>query len=423
VRFLIVSQYFFPEIGAPQARLSAVVRQLVKRGHEVEVVTAMPHHLTGSVDTRYRGRFYSSEYCEGALVHRTWVYAARGTGVRRMMNYLSFTISCIFGLMKSKSPDLVFIESPPLFLAIPGIVFARLRHARVVLNVSDLWPDSVRELGVLRKGMLLSGTELLEKWAYRRSTFVNAVTNGIREILIKQKHVTESKVLLFPNGVDTEAFKPTPPNTSLAKGLGIEDRDVVLYAGTHGVAQGLETLIEAAKLLEEQQVVFLFVGDGSKKPDLEALVKRLQLRNVVFVASRPLAEMPQYYSLAFASIVPLLNLKLFESARPSKLFPSLSSGVPVIYCGAGETADFIQEEGAGLVASPGSATELANAILRLKNDKALRENMALRGRLLAVKEFDWGLIVSRWLHALQERLGPDQQLSPFGARRVQEKSP
>jgi len=381
----------------------------------------MPHHLVGSVHPRYRNKLYVRETVDGTTIHRTGVYAATGTGPRRIFNYLSFAISCTLGFMRARRPDFVFIESPPLFLAMPGILYCRIVGAKAILNVSDLWPDSVVALGVLRRGLVLTMTERLERWAYNQSRFVNAVTEGIKGILEGPKGVASLKILYLPNGVDTDTFSVTRRNDSLAQSLDIGDREVVLYAGTHGVAQGLETLVEAAQLLRHTNVVFLFVGDGSTKRDLRERVDRLKLENVRFVDSKPLAEMPQYYSLALASIVPLLDLKLFESARPSKLFPSLACGVPVIFCGAGDTAQFVRERNLGLIARPGSASELADAILQLQRDKDMRDKMSARARRIAVEEFDWTLIVRRWLEAMQSHL-TREGLSPGAIRSVSEKT-
>jgi glycosyltransferase involved in cell wall biosynthesis len=291
------------------------VNELKSRGDDVEVVTAMPNHLLGFVDTEYQGKLYVKEVCDGVPVHRTWVYAARGTGVKRLLNYISFMLSCWLGLVRIEKPDYIFIESPPLFLALPGLIASRIYGTRTILNISDLWPDSVKELGVISNGPVIALATKFENWAYKRASVVNAVTEGILTRLAVAKGVPREKLLLLPNGVDTTLFSPRPKDVKLEQSLGLQGRRVVLYAGTHGIAQGLETLIEAAKLLWNSNITFLFVGDGSAKPALRDQAARLQLDNVMFVEPRPLIEMPGYYSLAFSSIVPLLNIKLFASAR------------------------------------------------------------------------------------------------------------
>src|SRR5579872_1949788 len=262
MRFLLLTQYFPPEIGAPQIRLAALARVLRKCGHEVEIVTALPHHLTGQIYPEYRRRFYVEECVEGNRIIRSWAYAATGAGARRLLNYASFTITCCLGLSRAKRPDYIFVESPPLFLGIPGALYSTFRRVPMIFNVADLWPDSVRQLGILTNRTLLSIAELLESWIYKKSRYVNAMTIGIREDLLKLKHVPGSKLLFLPNGVDTALFAPSDPDPELARKLHLEGCKVFIYAGTHGVAQGLDTLLEAAALVRERSIKLLMVGDG-----------------------------------------------------------------------------------------------------------------------------------------------------------------
>jgi len=374
--------------------------ELLREGHQVEVVTAMPHHLAGKVQAAYRGYIYKRETWNGITVHRTWVYAASGTGLRRMLNYLSFTASSLIGLFLSKRADYVFVESPPLFLCLPAAFIAFLRRSRVIFNVADLWPDSVRELGVLKDGLTLRIATRLERWAYRNAYFVNSVTNGISQILQAEKNVAEHKLLYLPNGINVTQFFPQPPDAQLLDWLQLDGRKIFIYAGTHGVAQGLETIIETARLLRNSVATFLFIGDGSRKTLLQALVRRYQLTNVIFLAPQPLSEMPKYFSLAYASIVPLIKAELFKAARPSKIFPSLASGVPVLYSGEGESATFVAQRGVGLAVPPESADDLRDAIQYLLLYPNKRDEMALRGREITVKEFSWETIVHNWLSSL-----------------------
>jgi colanic acid biosynthesis glycosyl transferase WcaI len=424
VRVLILTQYFPPEVGAPQTRLAAFARVLKGVGHQVEVVTAMPNHLTGKVFVGYRRRFYTEEVLEGLTIRRTWVYAATGTGLGRLLNYLSFTITSLIGLFRSALPDLIFVESPPLFLGISAIVFTSFRSVPIIFNVADLWPDSVRELGVVRNKVLLAMAEALERWIYCRARFVNAVTEGIRSDLIRKKSLPESKVLFLPNGVDTMLFAPREPNSELARRLGLEGKRVFIYAGTHGLAQGLGTLLDAAKMVKNRNVALLFVGDGPTKPALVTRVASLGLQNVVFVGMQPINVMPDFFSIAVASIAPLVKNELFKGARPSKIFPSLACGIPVIFCGEGETADLLIQHGAGLVVEPENACALAEAIERFADDDNLRKVLGANGRKLACTRFSWETIVVDWLEQLcrQNRFSlsnaKDQRLSETPSARI-----
>lgn len=396
MRVLILTQYYPPEIGAPQTRLAALARELLRRGHQVEVVTAMPHHLIGRVHEQYRGKFYVRERIDGVRVHRTWVYAASGTGLRRMLNYLSFTLSSFLGLALARRADAIFVESPPLFLSVPGWLAALAHRAKLIFNVADLWPDSVRELGVLQSGPLLALASRLEAWTYRRADYVNAVTEGIDRVLRTEKHVPANKLRFLPNGIDTDRFTPRSANPGLRTRLRLDQRPVFIYAGTHGIAQGLHTLVHAAAQVKEEAIV-LFVGSGPVKPYLVQLARERRLENVRFCDPVPLDDMPEYFALAYASIVPLVRSNLMRGARPSKLFPAFACGVPVIYSGEGEGAALVTEAGAGIAVPPEDPHELAAAMRRLIGDPQLRARMALCARSLASERFTWSSIVDRWL--------------------------
>lgn len=401
MRVLVLTQYYPPEIGAPQTRLAAFARELIRRGHEVEVVTAMPHHLLGRTYAGYRKSFYMREEVGGVTVHRTWVYAATGTGLPRIANYLSFTATSLYGLSRAARPDVVFVESPPLFLSIPGWLAAMAFRAKLIFNVADLWPDSVRELGVMDDGWMIRVAEALESWTYRRADIVNAVTVGIDHVLRSKKGVPSEKLRFLPNGIDIEAFAPRPPDERLRAMLKLDARPVFIYAGTHGIAQGLENVLDAAALVADRAVV-LFVGSGPTKGSLIARAKARGIDNVRFIDPVPIEEMPRYFSLAYASIVPLVRSDLMRGARPSKIFPALASGVPVVYSGEGEGARLVEDAGAGIAVPPEDPASLAGAMRRLCDDPALRESLATHARTLAVDRFGWSMIVGRWLNSLPE---------------------
>jgi colanic acid biosynthesis glycosyl transferase WcaI len=384
VRLLILSQYYAPEIGAAQTRLGALTRELIARGHEVEVVTAT------------RSGLYRRERIDGALIHRTWCYAATGTGMRRIANYLSFACSSLFGLARTKSPDAIFVESPPLVLSVPGWIAAKVRRCPLIFNVADLWPDAVRELGVMRGGALLRAAEKLEAWTYRHATMVNVVTAGIEQRLRERKGVPATKLRYLPNGVDVKTFVPAARNSALAQRLRLDDRPVFLYVGTHGIAHALQHLIAAAVQVPHAQVVF--VGDGTTKAALVALARDIE--NIRFLDPVQPEEMSSYFSLAYASIVPLVRSGVNDGARPAKLFASLACGVPIIYSGTGEGAAIVSDANAGIVVPPEDAAAIAAAMRELLRDPSRRATMARNARAVAVERFAWPGIVDRWLASL-----------------------
>ena len=360
----------------------------------------MPNHLLGRTHEGYRGKLYVRDRIDNATVHRTWVYAATGTGLRRIANYLSFTVSSLIGLALARRPDAVFVESPPLFLSVPGWIAATAYRAKLIFNVADLWPDSVRDLGVMQDGWMMRIAERLEAWTYRRADIVNAVTDGIDAVLRREKHVPARKLRFLPNGIDIDTFTPRAPVDRLKRELDIDERRVFIYAGTHGIAQGLEHVVDAAALVAREAIV-LFVGEGPTKRALIERARRSGVDNVRFVNAVPIDAMPEYFSLAYASIVPLVGSALMRGARPSKLFPALASGVPIVYSGEGEGARLVSDNGVGVVVAPERSDLLAEAMRWMCEHPEARAAMAVAGRQLAVNRFAWSSIVDEWLASLE----------------------
>lgn len=401
MKFLILTQYYPPEIGAPQVRLAAVSKELVKLGHEVEVVTAMPNHPGGVIYSGYNNRFYIIEKRNGIKIHRVWIYPANGVGLQRVLNYLSFTVTSLFGLFKAKKPDYLFVESPPLFLGLTSIIYCALRKVPCIFNVADLWPDSVKELGVIGQGLTYRLMIDLEQICYNKALYVNAVTLGIKEKLIDIKNIPETKVLFLPNGVDSEMFHPLYYDRETAASMGVIDKKVILYSGTLGYAQGLETAIHAFEILAKRgnDAVLVFLGDGSSKKQLVDMVKVKKLKNVVFIDPRQPEYVTKALSVSSAGLVMLKDLPLFKGARPSKLFPIMACGKPVLYSGAGEGADIIMQSSAGIVVPPEDPLALANAIESILNDESNRIKMGENGINYVKRNLNWGKITNEWIES------------------------
>jgi colanic acid biosynthesis glycosyl transferase WcaI len=395
LRFLILSQYFPPEVGAPQVRLLAMAKALKLRGHEVNVVTAMPNYPRGEVFPAYRGRWLVHEEIEGLRVTRTWIYPATGNRVlRRLVSYLSFTLSALWGCLRAPKPDYIFVESPPLFLGATAWLASRLRRAPYIFNVSDLWPESAVSLGIVTNRAMISLAERLERFCYRHAFRVCAVTEGIRATIAAVPGA--APVLLLPNGVDLNLFHRVE-----AAGIdGVTSSEIAFtFAGTHGYAQGLEVIVEAARrLIGRRDIRFVLVGDGPEKARIRELAR--DLPNVLFIDPVPVSAMPRIFSASRASIVPLRKLDLFKGARPSKILPSLACETPVIYAGEGETTELIEANQCGLVVPPECPEKLAEAVVRLADDPALSERLGRHGRRLVSEQYSWDSIVGRWLSEL-----------------------
>ncbi len=405
MRVIYLCQHFPPETGAPQIRVYEVSKELIRRGHQVEVLTAFPHHPHGIIPDEYKGMFYLYEEYDGVPVHRSWIYPSpKGSFWKRLASYFSFTFSAFYSIFKSKPTDVIICNSPPLFLGITGYLGAKLKRAKFVFNVADIWPESAVELGILKNKFFIKMATKLELFLYKKSWKIATATEGIQDYMIK-KGKKESDVFLLPNGVNTETFKPLPPNQELIQEIGLEGKKVFTYAGTMGYAQGLDSILEAAALLKDKEpnAHFLFVGDGQEKEKLVKMREDLNLTNVTFYGSVPVSRMPDIFSVSDYSIVSLRNIELFQGARPSKIFPAISTGTPVLYCGSGESAKILLDHNCGRIAPPEDPEGIANGVVDLmsRNDEEYQV-MSTNGRELAEKEYSWKSIVDNLLLHLQK---------------------
>ena len=406
MKFLFLTQYFAPETGAAPIRLAAIIRQLRRLGHDVEVVTAMPNYPVGRIFDGYRGKFYTCETWEGVRVHRVWLYAAVGKGWRRYLNYLTFTLLSFFGLIRAGKADCLFVESPPLSLSVPGFVYSRLRNVPFIFYVADLWPDAVRDnLDLNRAGVVLKFARALELWSYRKADYICAVTEGILSEL-QGKGVPQSKLLFLPNGVDLDQFAPMPPDDGLRHELRLQNKEIVLYAGTHGYAHGMERILEAARVLQKRrpQCHFVFVGDGSAKPAMIRQAKELGIDNVSFLDPVPPEQVRRLFSIASCGIVSLNESSISQHTRPVKSLTAMSCGRPVVYIGPGEGGQLVKNANAGFVLEQGDPYAIAEAICQLAADPRLAESMGQNGRKFIEENLPWPLLVDRWFQDLTGRI-------------------
>jgi len=405
MKITFLSENFPPETGAPQIRLYEVSKELIKRGHQVEVITAFPHHPNGIIPDEYKGLFYKFEKYDDIPVYRTWIYPSpKGSFWRRLFSYFSFTFSSLYGVLKSNKTDVIICVSPPLFLGISGFIASKMKRAKFVFNVADIWPESAVELGLVKNKMFIKLAEILEKWLYRKSWKIATATEGIKEYMIKNGK-NEKDVFLLPNGVNTETFSPRLANEQWLDRLHFRDKKVFTFAGRIGYAQGLDAVIHAAKLVEEKNddIRFLIIGEGPEKDKLIQLSEELNVHNVVFHESVPVTEMPNVFSITDFSIVSLRNIDLFKGARPSKIFPALASGVPIVYCGEGESAELLQSNNCGLIAKPENPQSIAETILACAElTEEEYSQMSSSGRKLTEDSFSWKSIVDDILEKIEK---------------------
>jgi colanic acid biosynthesis glycosyl transferase WcaI len=383
MRILYFSQYFPPEVGATQTRAYEMSRYLASQGHHVTVVTEVPNHPSGVIPQAYRGRLMERRREEGVDVLRLGVWASpEKTFKSRMRFYLSYmAMAGIAGSLVRGRYDVVYATSPPLFVGASGLLAATVRRIPFVFEVRDLWPESAVALGELSNRRAIAAAEKLEALLYRRASRVVAVTHGIESALVR-RGLSPSKVVLIPNGANVDLFDYTEAGrTTVRHKLGLDDKFVVMYAGIHGIAQGLETLLQAAdRLRERDDISFVLIGEGPRKTDIAKLKEEMNLQNVMMLPEVPSAEMPSYLSAADCAIVPLKRERVFRGALPSKMFEAWACSRPVILSVEGEAEAILREAGGGLSTTPEDAVSMAAAILQLASNRESGRLMGTRGR-------------------------------------------
>jgi glycosyltransferase involved in cell wall biosynthesis len=389
MRVLLLTHYFAPEVGAPQVRLAALAARLAARGDEVTVHAPPPHYPSGVIPPPYRnGALSRTRMADGTRVVRSAVYATPNRGVLgRLANHASFAASALLSAPATGRQAVVVAETPPLFLAAAAVGYARLKRAPLVLNVADRWPASAIELGILTDRRAIVLAEALERWCYRHAAAIVVPTARMRSAL-EQLPDAAGKVVVVEPAVDLDRFDPAPrPRTGPLK---------VLYAGTLGLAHGLETLVEAAALAGPDVVEVTIVGDGARADAL----RRHDAPNVRVLPPVAAGGVPRLYAEADAGAVLLLDLPIFDEALPTKLLEVMAAGRPAIAALRGEAARLIEETGAGIVVPPGDHEALAAAFATLAADpeRALRAGLA--GRACAEQRFAREAAIGAWTRLL-----------------------
>ena len=388
MKFLLITQYYKPETGAPQNRLSSLAKNIKAMGHEVEVLTAMPNYPLGKIFSQYQRKFFTSEYIDNIRVFRTWVYTTKRKDIiSRIFNYFSFVITSMIKGIFIKKVDYIICESPPLFLSYSAFFLSKVHKAKVIFNVSDLWPESAEKLNIVKNQILLKIAYRLEKKSYEKSLFVNCQTNGIKDNI--NNRFPNINTYWFPNGVDIDLFNKINIKSNWIKDYGLIGKKLFVYAGILGHAQGLEVIIKsAATFVNDKQVKFIIIGDGPLKNDLKKLNLNLN-SNVLFIPNINRETLLSWIPFIYAYIVPLKKIDIFKGAIPSKIFEPLFFKVPILLGVEGEVFDlFIKKNQCGLFFEPENSKDLSDKIRILLKNSTLRNKLGKNGSEFVKKNFD-----------------------------------
>lgn len=408
MHILFVTHYFEPSSGAAATRLSALARRLLARGHQITVLTTLPHYPAGKIDESYRGRVVKVEERDGVRVIYVWLWATPSAKIsRRLISQLSFMLTATLRGIALQKPDVVLIEAQPIFTALAGRMIAAMKRVPYVLNISDLWPDHMLSVGAL------SADSTVYKMA---RSVVDAGYRGARAIVTLSPAWTEEirgylggesdKVQTILRGADTERFQPlSPADTApfMAQYELVAGKKWVSFLGTFATQYNFEMTLDIAKHFSgRNDVGFLFIGAGTQGEKVQERIQSGDLSNVRLIDWVSHNEMPLAWNASTINFWAMRDEALYYGTIPAKLYEALSCGTPIAAAQGGEAADIIRKSGGGFVVHPGDKVGLIAMIERLLDDETLRESCSQNGRDYAVANFDFDQVTEQYEGIIQK---------------------
>lgn len=414
MKILFVADNFPPEKNAQASRVYERAVYWCKWGHAVTVITCFPNFPEGKLYDGYKNRLRDVSTQDGVRVVRVISFMSANAGrFLRILDFLSFMLSAaVFGALEAK-PDLVVATSPQFFAAVCGYLLSKIHRVPFVMELSDLWPDSIVAVGAMKQSIALRCIENLELFLYRRAKRIVALTNAFKRNLTR-RGVPATKIDVVENGVDLSRYRVRPRDTGFACELGIgNDSFVVGYIGTLGMAHGLENVLDAASRITDSRVKFLLAGPGAERNRLIVRAAELRVRNVIFPEPQTKERITALWSVCDIALVHLKNTPLFKTVIPSKMFEAMAMGLPILLaCPKGEASDIIERHQCGIAVEPGDPQALARSILWLLNDPSERNALAARS-LKAAPNHSRERQASDMLSSLVRAAGIAEHSAPF----------
>ncbi|AQW57886.1 glycosyltransferase family 4 protein [Vibrio owensii] len=374
MNILFLTDNFPPEGNAPATRTYEHAIRWVSKGHKVTVITCAPNFPEGKVFDGFKNKLYDVSELDGIRVVRVKTYITANEGfVKRILDYMSFMVAGFFAGLFQKKTDVIVATSPQFFCACAGWALSAVRRKPFVFELRDIWPASITAVGAMKENFAIRMLEKIEMFLYRRADSIVAVTNAFKKELV-ERGVDPHKIDVVRNGVDLTKYEPTnTKDAELAKQYGLTGKFVAGYVGTHGMAHGLERIVQVAeKLKHNDNIRFVFAGGGAARQKVVDLVKEKDLSNVILIDRQPKEMMPKIWSLCDVSLVPLVNSELFRTVIPSKIFECMGMGIPTIMSvPEGEATQIIRETKSGIVVESESVEQITQAIERLHTDAKL----------------------------------------------------
>lgn len=400
MHIVFLTHYFPPEVNAPASRTFEHCRRWVEAGHQVTVVTCAPNCPTGIVFDGYRNAWRSEEIQAGIRVIRVWSYLSANKGfLGRILNFVSYMLTATWAALWLKKVDVLVATSPQFFCGWAGVLCHWLRGWPFVLEIRDIWPESIVAVGAMKKSMTIRVLEWLELRMYAAADFIVTVGNGYREQLLERK-VPAEKIAVIPNGVELDKFRPRASDDELRAQWNGANKFVCAYIGTIGMAHGLEVVLKAAEQLQvagRDDVQFWIVGDGAERSTLEARALGQKLTNITFTGMIAKNQVDAVLASCDACLVHLRGTELFGTVIPSKVFETMAMNVPIIMGVRGQAQDIVMAGGSGVAMTPDDPQSLIDGI----NTIAAKPERYRHGRGHVAQHFDRGVLAARMLMVLE----------------------
>ncbi len=402
MKILFLTDNFPPEVNAPATRTYEHCKEWVKLGAEVTVITCFPNFPQGKVYEGYKNKWKQVEWIDGIKVIRVWSYMVANKGfLKRTLDYISYAVNAfIAGL--SIETDLIIATSPQFFTAIAGRKLAFWKKVPWLMEVRDLWPESIKNVDAINDNIVIKYLEWEELKCYKKAKGIVTVTDKFKEV-ITAKGIPKDKIHVVKNGANFDLFRAKGKDQALLKKLGIENKFIIGYIGTHGMAHKLDFILNVASNIKDNDIHFIFIGDGAEKEDLIKLSKNLKLQNVTFLDPVKKKEVVDYLSIIDIALIPLKKSELFKTVIPSKIFESAAMQKPILLGVDGESRSIIEKYHAGLYFQPENENDFLEKLSLLKNNKPLYKKCQNGCEQLAV-DFDRKKLAKRMYNFIKEQV-------------------
>ena len=401
MKILFLTDNFPPEVNAPATRTYEHCKEWVKQGEKVTVITCVPNFPQGKVYKGYRNVFYQKEIMEGIHIIRVWTYITANEGfIKRTLDYISFSVSAFIAGLFQKT-DIIIATSPQFFTALSGRALSFWKRKPWIMEVRDLWPESIKTVGAMNDNILIRYFEWQEKHCYHSAKKIVVVTDSFKRRLV-ERGIDSSKIDVVKNGVNRSLFVPVVKDLQLLNELGLQNKKIIGYIGTHGMAHKLDFILQCAKGMEgRNNYHFLFLGSGAEKRNLLDLKEKLDLKNVTMLDPVSKLEVKRYISILDIALINLRKSELFTTVSPSKIFENAGMEIPILMGVNGEAREIIESYHAGVCFEPESETEFCEKLDLLLTDENLYNECKEGCKKLSL-DFDRNLLANKMLQIITQ---------------------